>query len=190
MRDDSSNHDPPFEDPSSCREMNETSSTLLYFNATDDPRKQEDRRAGPVLRRPGDDQRPLLVARRPENRVRDLPVGPAERQVVTHGQGVLVFSRARNPARIDQPGTPSEAITIETEDDASFLSVQGIVSVEWLVDAARCDQRRSPGGPGHEPAHPSPSRAPRAGAASSCPPRSSLAPRSATSSSISMARFR
>ena len=34
--------------------------------------EQEDRRAGPVLRRPGDDQRPVLVARRPEDRVRDL----------------------------------------------------------------------------------------------------------------------
>ena len=36
--------------------------------------QQEDRRAGPALRRPGDDQRPVLVARRPEDRVRDLPV--------------------------------------------------------------------------------------------------------------------
>ena len=38
--------------------------------------EQEDRRAGPVLRRPGDDQRPVLVARRPEDRVRDLSVDP------------------------------------------------------------------------------------------------------------------
>ena len=39
--------------------------------------EQENRRAGPLLRRPGNDQRPVLVARRPEDRVRDLPVGAA-----------------------------------------------------------------------------------------------------------------
>ena len=40
---------------------------------------QEDRRAGPVLRRAGDDQRPVLVARRPADRVRDLPADPVRR---------------------------------------------------------------------------------------------------------------
>ena len=40
----------------------------------DDAGRQEDRRAGEALRRPGDDQRPLLVAGRQADRVRDVSV--------------------------------------------------------------------------------------------------------------------
>ncbi len=43
--------------------------------------QQADRRPGPPLRRPGDDQRPVLVARRAQDRVRELSDGPGAQPV-------------------------------------------------------------------------------------------------------------
>jgi Cellulase (glycosyl hydrolase family 5) len=62
-------------------------------------RQQEDRRAGPIIRRAGHNQRPVLVCRRTENRLRDLPVTSAQRQVVTDGQFVLTSIGLRKPAQ-------------------------------------------------------------------------------------------
>ena len=76
---------------------------------------QEDRRARPVLRRPGDDQRPVLVARRPEDRVRDLPGDPLILNEIrgspTHldeGNLPMLHSLAPPGRRTRQSGCPEE----------------------------------------------------------------------------------